>query len=179
VVDVEVAPAQTPRGLRRASVLLIFDPADSGLPLLFVQRSAHLRFHAGQIAFPGGGEEPDDADLVATALREASEEVGLAPTDVDVLGVLSPFATATSERWLTPVVALQRAAWEVRPDGVEVAEWFRIPLRDLLTAAHSVRVMEREGRTRDVHFYETHGRVIWGVTAAILNELLTRLGRSD
>ncbi|HZU77603.1 MAG TPA: CoA pyrophosphatase [Dehalococcoidia bacterium] len=178
-VSIDVAMPPRPHGMRGASVLLLFDPSEATLPLLFVQRSAELRFHAGQIAFPGGGAEPDDRDVVATALREAAEEVGVQPENVEVLGLLQPLITVTSDRWLTPVVALQRGPWDVRGDGVEVAEWFCIPLTDLMTAAHTVRRLERDGRSRDVHFYETHGRVIWGVTGAILHELLHRLGRSD
>jgi 8-oxo-dGTP pyrophosphatase MutT (NUDIX family) len=159
--------------------LLLFDPAGGRLPLLFMLRSRGLRFHAGQIGLPGGSAEPDDADVIATALREASEEVGLAPSNVEVIGVLPPLVTAVSDRWLTPVVGLQRAAWEVRPDRHEVAEWFRVDLEALLAAPHTVRELERDGLRRAVHFYDVESRVIWGVTAAILHELMGRLGRTD
>lgn len=141
-------------------------------------RSAGLRFHAGQIAFPGGSAEPEDADVVATALREAHEELGVVRDNVEVLGLLSPLITATSERWLTPVVGMQRAPWTVRADGHEVADWFRIELTALQRAPHTLRELERNGRRVSVHFYEVGGRVIWGVTAAILHELLERLGRA-
>ena len=160
-------------------MLLLFDPSSPGLPLLFMLRSRELRFHAGQIGFPGGSEEPGDSGIVATALRESSEEVGLDASNVDVIGVLSPLVTATSERWLTPVVGLQRADWTVRPDDHEVAEWFRIDLDTLLRAPHSVRELERDGERRLVHFYEAEGRVIWGVSGAILHELMERMGRTD
>ncbi|HEX6538197.1 MAG TPA: CoA pyrophosphatase [Candidatus Dormibacteraeota bacterium] len=174
----QVAPADT-RGRRPASVLLLFDPASPRLPLLFMLRSSELRHHAGQIAFPGGGHEAGDDDVVVTALREAEEEVGLEPANVDVIGVLPPFVTAVSDRWLTPVVGLQRAAWTVRPDPVEVADWFLIELTMLLHAPHEVRRLERDGVERDVHFYTLGERVIWGVTGAILHELMRRLGRRD
>ncbi len=168
-----------PAGLRPASVLLLCDPTTPGVPLLFVLRSTELRHHPGQIAFPGGSVEPSDADVVATALREASEEVGVEPGDVEVIGVLSPFNTAVSERWLTPVVGIERAPSRLRVDDIEVAEWFRIDVADLLVAPHEVRELERDGLRRQVHFYEAQGRVIWGVTGAILHELLTLLGRTD
>ena len=168
-----------PADRKRASVLLLFDPGSPRLPLLFMLRSQDLRFHAGQIAFPGGTEEPGDADVMATALREAHEEVGLDVANVEILGVLSPLVTATSERWLTPVVALQRQPWIVRADAYEVAEWFHVDLETLLSAPHVTRELERNGQRRLVHFYEAEGRTIWGVSAAILHELMQRLGRDD
>jgi 8-oxo-dGTP pyrophosphatase MutT (NUDIX family) len=170
---------EPPGGRRRASVLLLFDPSSEHLPLLFMLRSKDLRFHAGQIAFPGGTAEPGDKDVVATALREAEEEVGLAPGNVEVIGLLSPLVTATSERWLTPVVGVQRAGWQVRGDRHEVATWFRVGLDELLMAPHTVREFQRDGVAHPVHFYEAEGHTIWGVSAAILHELLTRLGRQD
>jgi len=175
----DASPPEPPGERRRASVLVLADPGSDGLPLLFMLRSAELRFHPGQIAFPGGGEEPGDATVIDTALREAREELGVPPDCVEVLGMLSPMITATSERWLTPVVGLQHGEWQVRGDNHEVAEWFRIPLTTLLRAPHTVRSLERNGVSRPVHFYEAEGRVIWGVSAAILHELMARLGRDD
>ncbi|HVC41636.1 MAG TPA: CoA pyrophosphatase [Candidatus Saccharimonadales bacterium] len=174
----EAVPA-APAGLRPASVLLLCDPATSGVPLLFVLRSEELRQHPGQIAFPGGGAEPLDADVVETALREAGEELGIRRESVEVLGLLSPFSTVVSGRWLTPVVGLQRAPIEFRSDEFEIAEWFRIDVADLMVAPHAVREIERNGMRGRVHYYEASGRVIWGVTGAILHELLERLGRTD
>jgi 8-oxo-dGTP pyrophosphatase MutT (NUDIX family) len=168
-----------PDGLRAASVLLLCDPSTPGVPLLFVLRSTELRQHPGQIAFPGGSAEPDDADVVATALREAHEEVGIEPENVEVIGLLSPFSTVVSDRWLTPVVGFERAPSTLRTDHFEIAEWFRIDLAELMTAPHIVRELERDGLRRSVHFYETSQRVIWGITGAIVHELLELLGRSD
>jgi 8-oxo-dGTP pyrophosphatase MutT (NUDIX family) len=174
--DMMPAPSQ---GGRPASVLLLCDPSTPRVPLLFVLRSAELRQHAGQIAFPGGSAEPTDADVVATALREAHEEVGVEPDNVEVLGLLSPFSTVVSDRWLTPVVGLERGPTHFRSDDIEVAEWFHLDLADLMVAPHTVRELERDGVPRSVHFYEASDRVIWGVTGAILHELLEVLGRSD
>ncbi|HEY6782141.1 MAG TPA: CoA pyrophosphatase [Candidatus Dormibacteraeota bacterium] len=168
-----------PAGLRPASVLLLCDPSTPGVPLLFVLRSDELRHHPGQIAFPGGGAEPSDADVVETALREAGEELGIQRDSVEVLGLLSPFSTVVSGRWLTPVVGMQRGPIEFRTDDFEIAEWFRIDIADLMVASHSVREIERNGMRGRVHYYEASGRVIWGVTGAILHELLERLGRTD
>jgi 8-oxo-dGTP pyrophosphatase MutT (NUDIX family) len=168
-----------PEGLRPASVLLLCDPTTPGVPLLFVLRSEELREHPGQIAFPGGGAEPFDADVVDTALREAGEELGILRDRVEVLGLLSPFSTVVSGRWLTPVVGLQRGQIELRTDDFEIAEWFRIDIADLMVAPHTVRDIERNGMRGRVHYYEASGRVIWGVTGAILHEFLERLGRTD
>ena len=168
-----------PDGLRPASVLLLCDPATPGVPLLFVLRSEELRHHPGQIAFPGGGTEMIDDGVIGTALREAKEELGIRPDSVEVLGVLSPFSTVVSGRWLTPVVGLQRGPIELRTDDFEIAEWFHIDIADLMTAPHTVREIERNGVRGRVHYYEASGRVIWGVTGAILHELLERLGRTD
>ena len=171
-------PAHEPTR-KGAAVLLLADPATPGLPLLFMRRSRLVRSHRGQIAFPGGGVEPGDDGPAATALREAHEELGVAPELVEVLGLLRPVTTATSERHLIPVVALQRAPIEPVPDGFEVAEWFRVPLTELLTAPVTARGLPGGSRDGFVRFYEVGGRVIWGATAAILHDLLTRLGRPD
>lgn len=168
-----------PAGLRPASVLLLCDPATPGVPLLFVLRSEELRQHAGQIAFPGGGAETADADVVATALREAGEELGIGADSVEVLGVLTPFSTVVSARWLTPVVGLQRGPIEFRSDDFEIAEWFHVDVADLMAAPHTVREIERNDTRGEIHYYEVSGRTIWGVTGAIVHELLARLGRTD
>jgi 8-oxo-dGTP pyrophosphatase MutT (NUDIX family) len=167
---------EPPPGSRRtAAVLLLFDSRHDGLPLLFIERTAHLRHHAGQIGFPGGGAEATDATIVATAVREAGEEAGVPAEAVEVIGVLPPLLTATSDNWLTPVVGLQRRDIELRPDPFEVARLFRLDLRALMSAPHTVRTLTHEGLSREVHFYDIDGNVVWGVTAAIVNELIGRI----
>lgn len=179
-VDPLDAPSPAPPPDRRpAAVLLLFDARTSELPLLFMQRTDHLRHHPGQIAFPGGSVEPTDASPVDAALREAQEETGIAPANVQVVGTLPPLVTAVSERWLTPVVGLQHEDVALRPDPFEVALLFHVGLARLLTAPHEVRLLERDAGRRPVHFYRAGDRTIWGVTAAILHELLHRLGRDD
>lgn len=171
----EVRPAPSP-AIRDAAVLLLFDTRTPRLPLLFMERTEHLRHHAGQVAFPGGGAEPGDGGVAGTALREAAEEAGVVPEAVEVVGVLSPMVTATSDRWLTPVVGFQHTRLELRPDPYEVARLFWVELPVLMSAPHTVRVMERDGHAREVHFYDVGGTIIWGATGAIVHELLTRLG---
>jgi 8-oxo-dGTP pyrophosphatase MutT (NUDIX family) len=167
-----------PATRRTAAVLLLFDTRDPRLPLLFIERTAHLRHHAGQIGFPGGGSESDDADIVATALREAGEEAAIPGEAVEAIGLLPPLLTATSDNWLTPVVGVQHHDIAMRPEPFEVARLFHVDLQTLIDAPHTVRTLIHEGQARDVHFYEVGGDVIWGVTAAILAELIGRISAS-
>lgn len=160
---------------RSAAVLLLFDARNPTLPLLFLERTPHLRHHAGQIGFPGGGREPGDSSVVDTALREAAEETGVPRDAVEVLGLLPPFLTATSDNWLTPVVGLQHTDIALTGDPFEVARLFHVGFRALMTSPHSVRTVLHEGVEREVHYYEVNGTVIWGVTAAIVTELIIRL----
>jgi 8-oxo-dGTP pyrophosphatase MutT (NUDIX family) len=160
-----------------AAVVLLFDPAVPGLPLLFMRRSLLVPTHRGQIAFPGGGIEDGDDGVVGAGLRELEEEMGIAPEQVEVVGELRPVLTATSSRRVTPVVGLQRAAVEPVPEPYEVAEWFRIPLAELMQAPLTARRVPGDPQGREVYFYEAAGRVIWGASAAILHDLLERLTR--
>jgi len=172
-------PTGQPQPEDAAAVVLLFDPSDPSLPLLFMRRSRLVNTHRGQIAFPGGGVEPEDDGVVGTALRELHEEMGIAPGDVEVLGELRPVLTATSYRRLTPVVAVQRHPLELVVDPYEVGEWFRIDLAELLEAPLTARRIPADPLGREVYFYEAGGRVIWGASAAILHDLLARLGRTD
>lgn len=166
--------AEPPEGVPAAAVLVVADTTAEDLPILFVIRSDRVSTHQGQIAFPGGrlelGETPIDG-----ALREAHEEVGLPIDKVRVIGTLPAFNTAVSNRWLTPVVALGNQPWQVVSDGFEVADWFWAPLQTVIAAPHYTETFEREGVARKVHFYQVGEHVVWGVTGAILAELLHRL----
>lgn len=160
-----------------AAVLVAADPAAPGLPLLFIRRTRRVPAHRGQVAFPGGGVVGSDPDWVATALREAREEVGLDPADVEVIGTLGAVHTATSRRRVVPVVGLLRRPFAPRADGYEVAEWFWVPVVDLLQAPVTVRAVPGAGAAV-VRFYEVGGRVIWGATAEMIADLLARLESS-
>jgi 8-oxo-dGTP pyrophosphatase MutT (NUDIX family) len=179
VDPLDAAPQPGPPGSRIAAVLLLFDTRDPRLPLLFLERTAHLRHHAGQIGFPGGGGESQDATIVATALRETEEETGIPAAAVEVIGLLPPFLTAISDNWLTPVVALHNTEIALRPDPFEVARLFHVDLQTLMAAPHLARTITREGISREVHFYEAAGTVIWGVTGAILSELMGRVAGQE
>jgi len=140
--------------------------------LLLTQRTAHLSTHSGQVAFPGGRVDEDDADAVAAALREAHEEVGLLPEFVEVLGTLPTYTTGTAFV-VTPVVALVRPGFVLTPNPHEVADAFEVPLDYLMNPAHHRRhVAEWEGARREWFSmpYDDDGRerYIWGATAGML-----------
>jgi 8-oxo-dGTP pyrophosphatase MutT (NUDIX family) len=165
-IDAERAAAR-----RRASVLVPIVARAGELTMLFTRRTAHLRNHSGQIAFPGGGAEPGDASAEATALREAHEEIGLEPARVEVLGRLSDYHTRTDYR-VTPVVGLVAPPVELRLDAHEVEEAFEVPLAFLLDPANHLR-HQREFQGRPVPFYAIPYRdyYIWGATAGMLINL--------
>ena len=136
------------REIRSAAVLVPVVKRKHGLTVLFTRRTAHLNDHAGQISFPGGRSEPGDADAAETALREAAEEIGLAPAQVEVLGELPEYVTVTGYR-VTPVVGLVTPPLELRLDEFEVAEVFEVPLEFLLDPAnHQRNSVLHEGRER-------------------------------
>jgi 8-oxo-dGTP pyrophosphatase MutT (NUDIX family) len=159
-----------------ASVLVPLVQRPDGLQVLLTRRTEHLHDHAGQISFPGGRQDPEDPSVIATALREAEEEVGLSREHVDVLGVLPLYTTVTHYR-VTPVVGLVRPGFSLALDSFEVAEAFEVPLRFLMNPAHHQRHrFEFEGGHR--HFLSMpwtrdDGRefFIWGATAAMLRNL--------
>lgn len=163
--------AQLPASLRPAAVLLPISEHDGVPHLLLTLRSPHLRQHAGQISFPGGSLESSDADPLATALREAHEEVGLEAGFVDPLGFLIDHVVMTGFR-ITPIVALLRPGYTLRVNAAEVAEVFDLPLETLLDP-HSYRRTTRNLRGLDIELTELQfeGHVIWGATAGILQSL--------
>lgn len=163
-----------------AAVLVGLLPREDGLGVLFTRRTEALRHHAGQVSFPGGRVESGDVGPLAAALREANEEIGLLPSQVQPLGWLDPLMTITGYRVL-PAVALLSPAFVARPDPGEVAEIFEAPLAHLLAPDTLRRVdIEFAGRTRQVFEIrqragEPPSRRIWGATASILSNLRDRL----
>lgn len=162
---------------RKAAVLLALYEQDGHVFLPFIRRSSKLRFHSGEIAFPGGGFEYDDSSLIQTALREAREEIGLDTAAVEVLGVLRPVFTVVSNYLVVPVVVyLSRGLGAVQLQAGEVAELIPIPLYALRDPAifHTEQWV-RDGRARTMYFYDYNGYRIWGATARILHTFLAAM----
>jgi 8-oxo-dGTP pyrophosphatase MutT (NUDIX family) len=141
-------------------------------------RTNDLPSHAGQVAFPGGGSDPTDVDAVATALRESEEEIGLERTLVTPLGFLDRFETISGYN-ITPVVARINPEARLYPAPAEVAEVFEVPLSFFLEPANLRRyTMEFRGHSRDMVEFVHGGHRIWGATAAMVFNLLQRMGRA-
>jgi 8-oxo-dGTP pyrophosphatase MutT (NUDIX family) len=151
-----------------AAVLVPIVNRAPALTVLFTERSHDLPDHPGQISFPGGRIEPDDPDEKIAALREAEEEVGLPRDRVTLLGRLSKYETVTGYR-VIPVVGWIEPPFQLKPDPVEVADVFEVPLSFLLDPANQKRHFRMIGELRRDYFAIPYGeRYIWGATAAML-----------
>jgi 8-oxo-dGTP pyrophosphatase MutT (NUDIX family) len=159
---------------RPASVLVPLVVRGDDVNVLLTQRTDHLHDHAGQISFPGGRVEEGDADVVATALRESEEEIGLAATLIDVLGTLPEYLTATGYR-VTPVIGMVERPFTLMLDDFEVSEAFEVPLSFLMNPANHERRIFRLGELARTFYampYELRRRYfIWGATASMLRNL--------
>ena len=161
-----------------AAVLVPLIERDDELIVLLTQRATQLKNHAGQISFPGGRRDDTDASIAANALREAQEEVGIDPADVEVLGYLDDYPTI-SRYLVTPVVGIVREAPQWVPEAREVSEVFEAPLSFVTDLKNFERkAFSREGL--NVPFYEVNfGRYrIWGATAGMLHNLANRMARA-
>lgn len=151
----------------------VIDRPEPGL--LLTTRTAHLRNHAGQVAFPGGRVDATDPDVTAAALREAEEEIGLPPATVEILGLADPYRTGTGFN-ISPVVGLLPPGLQFVPSPHEVANIFEVPLSHVLDAAnHQLREIIWEGQPRQYYEIEFDGHRIWGATAGMLVNLAARL----
>jgi 8-oxo-dGTP pyrophosphatase MutT (NUDIX family) len=160
---------------RRAAVLVPVVFRATGPNLVLTQRAANLRDHSGQVALPGGKIDPSDPGPADAALREAFEEIGLPPESVRLLGYLDPYLSGTGFL-VTPVIGLVSEEATFRPNPSEVADVFEVPLSVLMDRErYRLRSREWQGRTRWFYALPFGERLIWGVTAGILNNLRERL----
>ncbi|MBK6762129.1 MAG: CoA pyrophosphatase [Micrococcales bacterium] len=162
-------------GGRRSAVLVLFGEGDQGPDVLLIQRAPDMRSHAGQPAFPGGAEDPQDGGPVGAALREAQEETGLDPAGVEVIHTLP-------ELWLPPtgfVVTPVLAWWEHDSpvsvmDPAEVAQVHRVPLSELTDPQRRVSVRHPTGYVSPG--FTVRGMLVWGFTALLLDRIIALAG---
>jgi 8-oxo-dGTP pyrophosphatase MutT (NUDIX family) len=155
--------------LRRAAILLPLHEQGGEPYVLFTRRTETVETHKGQISFPGGAADPSDPDVKFTALRETQEEMGIPPTQVEVLGVLDDLPTTVSGFVVAPVVGIIPYPFPFRINSAEIDEVLTVPLRLFRDPSHlRVERRERDGMTFDVYFYRYGKDEIWGVTAGIM-----------
>lgn len=161
---------------RQSAVLILLYPLDEQLVLVLTRRTEAVRDHKGQISFPGGAKEPDDASLQETAIRETEEELGISLTEARILGELTSLYIPASNYQIHPYVAYVAARPRFCPSLVEVAELLEVPLASLLD--RSLRRTEKwllHGKEVEVPFFLLQGHKVWGATAMVLSELAAML----
>ncbi|MBV2234433.1 MAG: CoA pyrophosphatase [Sterolibacterium sp.] len=168
-----------PQAPTPAAVLIPLVVRNTGVTLLLTQRTQHLRDHAGQISFPGGRCEQGDVNARATALREAQEEVGLHPAQVEILGELPEYSTATGFS-ITPVIALVTPPLNLKLDDFEVAEVFEVPFEFLMNPGnYQQHNIEYKGVSRPYYAMPWKHYFIWGATAGMIVALQRHLFAQD
>jgi 8-oxo-dGTP pyrophosphatase MutT (NUDIX family) len=166
------APSDT---ARRSAVLILFGEGPAGPDVLLIEKSAHLRRHAGQPAFPGGGADPGEDYPVGTALREAEEEAGVDPAGVRVLATLPELFLGPSDNLVVPVLGWWDDPREVTTgDPREVARVARVPLAQLVDPANRFRVRHPSGYVGPA--FGVADMVVWGFTAGLLDAVLEAAG---
>ncbi len=160
--------------LTPAAVLIpITDRTEPGV--ILTQRPSNMRSHPGQVAFPGGKIDPEDADAMAAALREADEELAIPGDSVDIIGTVDEYYSGSGFA-ITPVLGVVPPDLPLKPNPAEVEDWFEVPLGFILDPQN---LMERsamwQGRKRQYYEILWQDRRIWGVTAGIIHNLAARL----
>lgn len=160
-----------PETWRPAAVLVPLVRREPGLTVLLTQRTEDMPSHAGQIAFPGGRQQAEDVDAIATALRETEEEVGLGREFVEVIGPVDHYRTGTGYE-ITPIVGIVTPGFIPRADPREVADVFEVPLEHFLDERnHRIDSRVWQGRERRYYAMPYGERYIWGATAGMLKNL--------
>lgn len=165
-----------PANARPAAVLMLFSDGPHGPELLLTERSATMRNHPGQVSFPGGKSDPEDADSIATALREAQEEIGLDPSTVDVFGQLPTLWLPPSNFAVTPVLAHWREPQQLGPvSDEEVVSVLHLPIRQLMDPANRFSIRHPSG-WEGPGFEVGTPMPLWGFTAGVISRLFEQVG---
>jgi 8-oxo-dGTP pyrophosphatase MutT (NUDIX family) len=163
------------KSLKAAAVLIAITEKDGHLSIVFTKRASHLKHHPNQISFPGGKTESFDKNTIATAIREAEEEIGLNAQAIEIIGQLPPYQVI-SGYLVTPVIAFISNKQNYIIDHNEVAEIFQVPLQHFLnTENHITITVERQGNRFPIQFMPYNHHNIWGATAAMLKDLANHL----
>lgn len=163
---------------KESAVLAVFHKYNGEDHLLLMRRTVYPGVHSGQIAFPGGKREPQDADLQATALREFAEETGADLSRVEVVGTLSSVFIPPSRTVVSPFVGWAESLGRLRPDPREVAALLHVPLREVLDPAslqHKL-IQMATGHQAMAAYWHLNGETVWGATALMIAELRAVLG---
>jgi 8-oxo-dGTP pyrophosphatase MutT (NUDIX family) len=162
-------------GERQAAVLVALFEEDGETRVVLTRRASTLRSHTGEVSFPGGQAEPGEV-LVDAALREAWEEIALAPSSVEVIAALGSLRTISSSALITPFVGLLAGRPKLTASPLEVERLFDVSLAELLVdGVHHSEIWRREDFEIELQFFDLPGDIVWGATARVLTELLSRL----
>jgi 8-oxo-dGTP pyrophosphatase MutT (NUDIX family) len=164
-----------------SAVLIPLYQDHTGWHIIFIKRTETVKTHKGQISFPGGGRDKVDKTLRDTAIREACEEIGLRPADIEILGELDDEITTTSNYIVTPFAGLIPWPYKFTPERAEVAEIISVPVAALLDKKNLKAAIETldGGIIVDSYNYHYQGRLIWGATARILHKFLDILSGTE
>jgi 8-oxo-dGTP pyrophosphatase MutT (NUDIX family) len=176
LLDPEASSRIEVRGSVASAVLVGLFERKGELHTVLTERRSDLSRHAGEISFPGGRRDPEDPDLVTTALREADEEIGLAPERVTIIGGLQPTPTMVTGYAIYPFVGMIKRGRSWRPSDTEVAQVLELSLAEL-TAGYERRRIVRRGMTIWTDSYLVGPHLVWGATARILGDLLERVAQ--
>ncbi len=162
-----------PADLTEAAVILPLLSGKNGIEVLFTRRTENVSSHRGQVSFPGGKVSEKDSDFVVTALRETEEEIGLAPSQIRIVGVLPPIPTISTGYLVYPAVAVLVPPLIFKPDKREVKDIFTVPLSYLLDDSNwKLGPVETDEGTFTTYYIRYKGFLVWGMTARLLRKFL-------
>jgi 8-oxo-dGTP pyrophosphatase MutT (NUDIX family) len=173
-------PGMPGEDTRSAAVMILLYPKDDLINTVFIQRPEYNGVHSGQISFPGGKKEDSDPDLIFTALREASEEIGVSSSEIHVIATLTPLFIPVSNMIVTPVTGWLEKAPLLTAQENEVVFIIEADIKTLIDpASMKIKPFQIRGEMIDIKYFDYKGNVIWGATAMILHELFTIFRRGN